>query len=187
MSEGVIAIVATIVGAFLAFFGDSWRENRTKKRRATYLAIRTAIALDSFVESCASALSNNDDAYNQRVYEDPSISFDMPEKFQIPDDVDWTSVDLDIAYKILEIPKRDKEARAFIEFVLDVGGDGRDARDERFLGIALDAAALAKELRCLYPIPAIPPKEGTKDWDPVRVLQKKQRARTLRQERMTAS
>ena len=173
-NEGMFAIYGVVVGVVLTWLGEFVRQRRTIKRRANYLAIRAVIALDAYVGKCAAALASDPPFPDPN--SNPDDNFELPEKFQIPDDVDWTSVSPAVAQRILEIPQRDAEAREAVSFIWQVadGGAARDTRDEQFLEIAHDAGHIAAELRRCYSLVKAPPTE----WDPVKVIQDLKKKRT---------
>jgi hypothetical protein len=76
----------------------------------------------------------------------------MPKKFQIPEDVDWTSIRHELAYRILSIPQRDSAAREAVQFIFGVadGDQARQSRDEDFINLGLDSSKIATELRSRY-------------------------------------
>lgn len=165
-SEGMFAIYGVIVGAVLTWLGEYVRQATRQNKQAKYLSIRTTIALDAYIRDCASALTWEDPFPDPN--ENPDNSFKTPEKFQIPDDVDWTSILVSSARKILEIPQRHAEAEDAVRVVYDLadGVQAQSVRDERFLAIALDAIAVAGDLRNRYNLP----KKPVGDWDPETII-----------------
>ncbi|WP_374765255.1 hypothetical protein [Yunchengibacter salinarum] len=165
-NEGMFAIFGVVVGVVLTWLGEFIRQRCATKRRANYLAIRAVIALDAYVGTCAAELESDSPFSDHN--NNPDDNFDLPGKFQIPDDVDWTSVSPAVAQRILEIPQRDAEARAAVSFIWRMadGGAACHTRDEHFLEIAHDAAQIADDLRSCYSLVKAPPTE----WDPITVL-----------------
>ena len=171
-SEGLFALLSAIVGGALTVSGDWIRNWNDRKRRAQYLAIRCIIALDAFVGNCASALTNNPEAPPGT---NPDDVFDMPDRFQIPDDVDWTSISHSLSHRILSIPQRDSAAREAVRFILGVadGYAACESRNDDFIKLSLDSAAIAAELRRLYRIR----NSEIKGWNPVKILNDLKNAR----------
>lgn len=165
MNEGLYALLGAIVGGALTVGGDWMRNSNEKKARAQYLAIRCVIALETYISDCASALTNDPEAPPGTNSND---FFEMPEQFQIPDDVDWTSVPHNLSYRILSIPQRDSAARDAVRFILGVADESqaRESRDEDFIKLGLDSAEIATELRRQYQLD----KATVDGWDPVKEL-----------------
>lgn len=175
-SEGMVAIVGVIVGAILGWVGQYIHTRIERNRRARYLALRSSIALDAFVGSCATALSYDPPECPPNT--DPADNFDLPDKFQIPDDVDWTSVPLSLSRRILEIPYADASAHETVAFYWRVadGSQAREARDEEFLKLGLNAVKIAAELRRSYKLEEAP----IGKWHPPKVLEDLVQKRTER-------
>lgn len=163
MSEGVFAIVGVILGGLFGWVGEYIRWNLSRRDRAHYLAVRIVISLDRFVDRCATAASIN--------YEDREVfSAARPEKLVLPDDVDWQSVTPEIAYRILELPQKEKEANEKGIFYWDATGEAdvaQSAEIEGYVKVGLDAAKIATQLRKRYRLPERP----QKDWEPTVKLQ----------------
>jgi hypothetical protein len=165
-NEGMFAIYGVIVGVCLTWIGEAIKQRNSIARRANYAAIRAVIALDAYVGHCAYALNWEDP--EPPVDRDPDEFYKMPDKFQMPDDVDWTSVPPELAQRVLEIPHRDSEARQSITFYARDLGErsfARDERDKEFLEIAHDAIEIATELRRRYSVA-----ETTRRWNANQIL-----------------
>lgn len=163
--EGMFAIYGVVAGVALTWVGEFIRLGFERNRRARYLAIRSVIALDTFVGKCAEALTSDPEVPPNT---NPDDVFDMPDTFQIPGDVDWTSISHDLAYRILSIPQRDTEAREAVSFIFRVadGAQASDTRDEYYIALGLDAANIANDLRNKYNLV----KAAAGKWDPVKIL-----------------
>ena len=166
MSEGLYAIVGVLIGGVLGWAGEYIRYRYTTRQRATYAAIRSVIALDRYVSKCALSLTESDPDYPDD--QDPDDNWNLPEKVVIPEDVDWSSLSSDLAYRILVIPQRDAEAREGVNFTYGVAGGAaaKQILDEYFEEIGLDAAKCAVKLRKNFRL-----REHRYDkWNPVEVI-----------------
>lgn len=176
MSEGVFAIAGVILGGLLGWVGEYIRWNLSRRHRAHYLAVRIVISLDRFVGRCATAAFMD--------YDDREVfSAARPEKLVLPEDVDWQSVTPEIAYRILELPQKEKEANEKGIFYWDATGEAdvaHSAEIEGYVKVGLDAAEIAAQLRKKYRLPDRP--KG--DWDPVVKLQERWKAIEKREARI---
>jgi len=165
VSEGWFTIMGVVVGGFIAWGVEAWRQRSNKKERARYAALRSVIALDNYVSETASALSPDPLSYN----EGPDADFEKPMPFALPTDVDWSSLQPNLAYRILSIANRHEFGISAIEFINYVADNwaARVHRDEYFARLALDCAALAKELRDQFSLTHTTTNILNPDWDPV--------------------
>lgn len=163
MMEDWMGLIGVVVGAMITIGGQSLFRQTERGRRAKYLAIRTLVVLDRYVTSCASVMEPH--PFEEHGAE---TVFEQPEVLELPSDVDWTSIGHDLSYELLSLPNRDAHAREAIRFFFEVGGswDARDARDEEFATIGLQAHEIAERLRQTYKLPARPELK----WDPVESL-----------------
>ncbi len=164
LSDGV---VGGCIGAGLTWIAQASITRNERKRRALYLSIRSVIALDAFVSSCASAMTSDPEP---EPGQDPDNYFDLPDQPMLPDDVDWTSISHDIAYRTLIIPQRDAEAKEAVKCICGVadGLAAKETRDEYYIPLGLEAANIAGELRTKFSLTG----RETGRWDPVAELKK---------------
>lgn len=162
LKDGMFALYGVIVGALLTWLGEYFRQGFDRERRAQYLAVRVVIALDTFLQSCAVKLTYNPELPD---YADPDAQWYMPDVFQVPADLDWTSISPDLAYRILQIPNDDQTIREQIDAVYEMvdGYVARDVWQANYVSLALRVSNIANELRKKYKLSARPHTE----WDPV--------------------
>lgn len=176
MSEAWFAIGGVFLGGRLGWIGKYIRHRYTASQRAKYLAVRVIIALDRYVEKCAASLTEHDPDFPDD--RNPDLNWNLPEKPTLPTDVDWTTLPVDLTYRVLEIPQRDAEAREAVIYAVDVadGDAGKNTMDEYFEKIALDAAACAIQLRSNYGLP----QREYGDWNPEKIIKSYRKARLER-------
>ena len=149
-SEVAIALYGVVVGALMSWVLTEVARRRETKRRAKYLAFRAVISLDGFVESCAGALTEEPHPTDDV---DPDTFAPLPVAFAVPEGVDWTAIEDDVAYAMLTLPERDRAARLQLEGLYQHDTSIRALRDRLFTRLALDAAQLADRLRARYSVP----------------------------------
>jgi hypothetical protein len=162
-------LVGVVIGGALTWGVEWFRLHKERSTKATYAAIRSVLALDSYINGCAISLSDTCKEAFWPKDRDPTENFTLPEKFIIPQDVDWASLPSSLSYRILSIPQRDEEARAAVSYTGGVaGGDAaRSTRDERFLPLALEATETAVLLRKDFKLK----EPERREWDPVAIIQ----------------
>lgn len=101
----ILGLVGVALGAALTWVREDWRERRTYATRAKLLAVKTVIALDTFIVECASKIGGEpeDDGSGPPRY-------DIPTRLVTPADVDWATIPPDLTYRILRIPVQCDEA-----------------------------------------------------------------------------
>lgn len=152
--EGAFALYGAMIGAGLAWAEASIRHSRNRKVRARFLAHRLVIAIDRYVEDCVRAIHSEPHPLDHDV--DPASHAPMPNPYAEPGDVDWSSVNAELAYELLSIPGRDRDARSQVHGLAEYDSSVRSLRDELFKRLALDVDDLAVRLRREYRIPERP-------------------------------
>ena len=108
----LIGFTGVLVGATLTWAKEFWRDASQKRSSAQYLAIRTVCVFDDFIDKCASVAGDNG--------RPDASGYDRPEvarpNLQLPQDVDWKSINHEMAYLILSLVNRienDNEAISY--------------------------------------------------------------------------
>jgi hypothetical protein len=124
-------------------------------RHGTYLAVRVATVLDPFVMACVEVV--NDRGYrDQEGILEPEHS---PPGLNLPQDVDWQSIDPHLMDRILSMPNDIASAEKTISFVGEITSgppdydEWFDERRYQWAGIGLKALDLARDLRERYKLP----------------------------------
>lgn len=169
--EILIGFGGVVLGALLTLMREFWSESRSRKCRASYLAVRVVGLLERFIDGCVDVVSDNG-------YEDeqgclhpakpcPRIEFDSLE-------VDWQSLPFDLMYEIINFPSSvadsDSHINAVIEYVAFPPDYNEffEEREFQYSKLGLIAHDLATTLRETYGMPA----KNYDDWDPIDKLQK---------------
>lgn len=152
MCEGIFSLAGVILGAGLYWAIDACRERGARERRAKYLAVRLASALDRYVGRCGNTAF---DTGAPGPDEGPNTTplYDLPSPPNYPDDVDWSCIEQDLMERIVlflsraeDLNREVRDKETFESYVLDYDVMLED-RQHRYAAIGLDAADLAKELR----------------------------------------
>ncbi|MEQ9504826.1 MAG: hypothetical protein RLO80_01055 [Hyphomonas sp.] len=170
MSEGVFTLLGVLVGAALTWLINMFHHRNQRRERAAYCALRAVIALDAYVARTASHLPPDDSEQDYGLSEE----FTNPSSISLPEDVDWSSIDANTAYRILSVPGRHSQAAGAVSYIrhIETVWSARAVRDELFAKLALDCVAISKSLRKHYNLPAAVPSDLNKDWNPEKVLRK---------------
>jgi hypothetical protein len=153
---------------------DNRSEWRARQRHARYLAIRVVIALDKYVENCADVATDDGLSQGQRNadgYLEEQVA--LPPAPTFPQDLDWKSIDHELAYRLLSLSNEAETANRMIGFASENSfpPDFEEVFEERqyqYAKLGLATFALTQELREKYDIH--PQKLG--EWNPVEHLTK---------------
>ena len=163
-----IGIVGVLVGALMSFVGNALFARQQRLRQARYLAIRVVCALDPFVDTCCDiALDDGEAGENGETF--PSVG---SPSLALPTDVDWKSIEPDLAYRILRLGNQIDEAKQEIRWVADgfsIPPEHSEYFEERWLQygkLGLTALYLANELREMLKLPQL----ATRGHDPEQLL-----------------
>lgn len=141
LGSSVVAVLTTKVVDLLAF-------RNQRKSRAGYLAIRVAIAYETFAQDCANVVSDIrtfKESKGAGGESDPP----MPNLPELPTDDDlWRSLDPKFVARVLGLPNKLKESLAYIHYMADSRDpdDGTDVYEQAVLR-GHEAAVLSRELR----------------------------------------
>jgi len=122
------------------------------ERHGTYLAVRVACVLDPFVMA-AVAVVNDKGFYDQQGELTPE---EKPPTLELPQDVDWKSIDPHLMDRILSLPNEIASTQKTISFVGEVISGPPDydewfvERRYQWAKLGLMALDLARDLRSRY-------------------------------------
>lgn len=157
------AVTGAIIGAGLTWLQVVVHHRRERSGGAKYLAIRVVIAIDQFLDNCVAAVLADLDPLDDRT--DPEKFSPLPDAYVEPDDVDWSSIDRELARELLLIPVRDRQLPAHLRAVAQHDSAIRGLRDRLLKPLSVDVNALAERLRRDY---GVPPRGedllGTSEW-----------------------
>lgn len=107
--EIILTVMGTgVVSGSAAFVLDIFRSRSGRKSRQTYLCMRIAAALEAYAINCAESLEAAEAHYGQTRM---PVIHSLPDAPVYPEDVDWHSVEPDIAYRIMSF-LNEREAQA---------------------------------------------------------------------------
>ncbi|MGO4569044.1 hypothetical protein AB4Z52_29355 [Rhizobium sp. 2YAF20] len=107
--EIILTVLGTgIVSGSASFVLDFFRSRSGRKRSRTYLCMRITAALEAYAINCAESLEAAEAHYGQTKI---PVILSLPDPPVYPEDVDWHSVEPDIAYRIMSF-LNEREAQA---------------------------------------------------------------------------
>lgn len=182
MNEAIIGFVGVLIGV-IATVGKDLVSYWTGKRKAgRYAAVRLVCVLDQYVEKCVEVAGDDGTAYGRpagRTYDGEEYNcaqVDLPDPPAFPDDIDWTSLDPDLMYRVLALPNLALGTERFIcsEAEHSTPPDYSEefwARWEGYADLGLEAASIASTLRSQFTLPESSIEIGNLDWDSTVFLQ----------------
>ncbi|NTI03176.1 hypothetical protein G6K88_14220 [Agrobacterium rhizogenes] len=105
ISTGIFSALAS---SALSWIGDLVRSRYRRKDGRTYLCMRIAATLEAYAINCAESLEAAEAHYGQTKI--PAI-LSLPDPPVYPEDVDWHSLEPDIAYRVMSF-LNEREAQA---------------------------------------------------------------------------
>jgi hypothetical protein len=171
VKELLLVVVGGVLAAAGAMVQQWWSTFRDRKDHAYYLAVRVVVALDRYIDGCTTVALDDGEEPGPYPPEEIKPRTSEPD-LSLPDDVDWRSIPLKLAYEIISLPGYVERAKAAIDAVFEGGGGNEfqymEERQRRCMEIALRAADLTNTLRDTYRIP----QRVNVGWDPVFHLRK---------------
>lgn len=172
MTEAIFGLLGVLIGSAIPWFQSHWTSKQIEKKNAKYLAIRVVCILDKFIVDCAEVVKDDGLSFGQRTnegYLSPQVKSPGPPIF--PNDVDWTSIDQDLMYKLLSLPSEAEAGDRVINHSNEIASppDFEDWFQERifhYSRFGLVAYKLIDELCKKYGIK----KMVYNDWDPEQEL-----------------
>lgn len=146
--QAIFGLIGVVIGGFLTLLRDTWSEWRARRRHARYLAIRVVIALDRYVEKCADVAT--DDGLSQGQpnadgYLEEQVA--LPPAPTFPPDLDWKSIDHDLAYRLLSLSNEAEAADRTIGFASENAfPPDLEERQYQYAKLGLAIFALTQEL-----------------------------------------
>jgi len=166
--SSLIAPATGLLGVYLGGVIATKREKaafiRQKRNNAEYAVIRILCVLDEYAEKCMDVVCDDGTsccrpagrtASGEEFYE-PQVK--RPEPPIFPSDIEWKSLENNLAYRILMLPVRardvDRDILMSSEHSFPPGYEEIfDARMEGYAKLALNALELAKEIRGNFKYP----------------------------------
>ncbi len=169
MSDGFAAFLGAVIGSGLLLFRDWIAAAYNTRKNAKYLAIRVVTILDRFVDECAQV--SIDDGFLEGWNEIAKTTVNDPSPVLFPDDLDWRSIEHQLAYNLLALDNKIHDAKQSISAAGEYASlpDYSEYYDERRLQYAvlgLEVAELARNLRDTHDLP----RRSFGDWNPISKL-----------------
>ncbi|MFB2533063.1 hypothetical protein ACEYYA_12915 [Paracoccus sp. p3-h83] len=185
MSEAVAALVGAIVGSGIVVLREWLAGKVDGRKRARYLAIRVVITLDRFVDECA--IVSLDNGHLEGFREEATATTKDPSPIDFPEDVDWRSIDHQMAYDLLSLDNKLHDARQAINAAADFSSppdydEYFETRRYRYALLGLEAARLARILRDTHDLP----RRTFGEWNPEIKLQENRKEIEAERERHKA-
>lgn len=174
MSEAVAALVGAIVGSGIVVVREWLASSADSRKHAKYLAVRVVITLDRFVDQCA--VVSLDDGYLEGNRDEATATTEAPSPISFPVDVDWRSIDHQLAYDLLSLGNKLHDAQQAINAAADYASppdysEYNETRRYRYALLGLEAARLARILRDTHDLP----RRTFGEWNPESKLQETQK------------
>ena len=163
MSEGIFGLAGVVLGLLFQWVQQAWTQRRERAANARYLAIRVVCALDKYIEDCLAVTF--DDGYSEGRpagkdgYAEAQVTTPVAPIF--PSDADWKSINHELMYRLLALP-RDVE---IADHAIDAAGehdtppdycDFFEERQYQYAKLGLSAFDITKDIRRIYAIPPLP-------------------------------
>jgi hypothetical protein len=148
------AIGAGVGAAAVQGFISLYRERRTTKAQASYMAMRLAVALESYAYACADFIGKNNNASHRQDEEFPDWDVSLPELAPYPIDPDgWRAIDPTIAGRCLNLPNKIHASQGLIGSIIEFKPeDLGDYLKQQAAARGWEAWQLATQLRGKYGI-----------------------------------
>ncbi|WP_146215605.1 hypothetical protein [Hoeflea marina] len=129
-----------------------WKDKQTRGREATYLALRIAVALESFEAACFERFSDIG-LFDSSGGNLGGTWTKVPELERYPEDPDgWRSLDFKLADRALSFPGMISNSQGMINFTLDVASpiEASENCETECAELGMNAKGLATEIRKRY-------------------------------------
>lgn len=186
MSSAIIGLIGVVLGSMIAVAKEFVTTFFERKRNARYAAIRIICILDEYAQKCVDVVSDDGTACGRPAgrtssgeeYYDPQAEQPRPPLY--PEDIDWKSISKGLLYRILMLPNTARETDRYISNSAEHSGppdneEVFEARQEGYANLALEALALAADLRKEYGLPKTTVKALNPDWNTKRYLEDKKK------------
>lgn len=167
MPEWLIGLIGVVVGSFLTAAKDWIFSYWTTRKKAYYLAVRIVCILDRFIDRCVDA---SEDEFVDNETQPYMACGPIPEVPELPNDVDWKSIDANLSYEILSLSSKVEFAKQSIRDASQFDGPPYDETNEKMkyeiatLGVL--ACDLSSKLRKKYEIPHRDNSPWSHDFEP---------------------
>ena len=174
MSDAYFALAGVLFGAAIPIGYQYLKDFLSKRKRARYLALRVVILLDEYAKALSSVAQDDGNLNAHGVYEENTITTEIPNAPVFPTDVDWLSIDQRLCFDILAIDNLHRNAQDNIQWAQNYFSMEHEfeeltfARREVALELGQHAVNVAKKLRSAYNIPTA--ERAKAEGDPEEIL-----------------
>lgn len=163
ISEGIFGLAGVVLGLLFQWVQQAWTQRRERAANARYLAIRVACVLDKYIEDCLTVTF--DDGYSEGRpagkdgYAQAQIA--APAAPIFPGDADWKSINHELMYRLLALPRDVEIANHAIDAAAEHStppdySDFFEERQFQYAKLGLSAFDITKDIRRIYAIPPRP-------------------------------
>lgn len=147
-------VITTVLNQGVGWWRESRKERRQQTAVAVYMALRIAIALETYASLCQTFNEGNKNAYHPPDQEFPNWDTHLPDLPAYPDDAEgWRALDSRLAARALNFPNRIAASRKIVSSTIEyVEHELDDCLEEQASERGLEAWRLAQALRAKYGI-----------------------------------
>ncbi len=177
MNEGIIGLIGVVVGGIILIAKDIVAHWWRRRSRARYAAVRIVCVLTDFIDKCVEVVGDDGTAEggpagrtaDGQEYHVAQVRCPEPPIF--PEDIDWTSINVETMYRLLALPNKVVETDRYIlarsehSFPPDYD-EVFEARWEGYANLGIEALDLSDGVRAEFKLPKTSIEMGNADWDP---------------------
>ena len=160
ISGAIFGFLGVLVGACVPWLQSAYSENRKRKNSAEYLALRVVNVLEKFILGCADVVLDDGtqtEEYNKTGCHQARVQ--TPIHITYPQDLDWKSIDVKLAFKLLALPNRIDKADSTIGMCSSTSeppyfDEFFKARRKIYAEIGLEALKIEVTVREKYGLPS---------------------------------
>jgi hypothetical protein len=157
-SRFFMMIVSAGVGsALVQSLMPIYRDRRTRRKQAAYMAMRLAVVMENFAWACANFIQDNHNARTPPEAEYPAWEIALPELLAYPEDADgWRAIAPKLAGRVFGLRNKLHESKSTIRNIIEFNkAELGWVLDEQAASRGLEAWRMAIDLRKTYGIEAV--------------------------------
>jgi len=154
-SRFFMMIVSAGVGsALVQSLMPIYRDRRTRRKQAGYMAMRLAVVMENFAWACANFIQDNHNARTPPDEEYPAWEIALPELLAYPEDADgWRAIAPKLAGRVFGLRNKLYESKSTIRNIIEFNkAELGWVLDEQAASRGLEAWRMAIDLRKTYGI-----------------------------------
>lgn len=198
MNEAIIGFVGVLIGVIATVGKDVVSYWAGRRNAGRYAAVRIVCVLDEYVEKCVEVVHDDGTREGRPAgrtdsgEEYLSAQVDPPQPPGFAGDIDWTSINPDLMYRVLALPNLAVRTERFVSDASEHSyppdyGEFFRARWEGYADLGLEALSIATALRRQFNLPLTSMEAGHHNWDAARFFRKKKAELEVLWERERAS